>query len=261
MTEKMHSHGLLTERVTNLEAQDRQKIEIINSGRTRLEEIESSKRRFLDLGPVLERLASIKHQLELLEPKRMVYEKTARQMAAARAALQGEEKALTENKIRLSELGRDYALLDELKPKEMEYANMQTFLIDLEKLRDKHGELQTCLKEETVRREAILANLARTKKAIGDLHIAQTKLYEIAPFLEEEKRLKVELAELTMQKEKQKELEGLTSRKVALDSRRARLESEAAKARNEMENLGSLGKLGRRSYAARMQISIGLEPS
>ena len=63
---------------------------------------------------------------------------------------------------------------------------------------------------------------------------------EIAPCLEEEKRLKGELAELSIQREKQKELEGFTSRKVALESRRARLEGEMAKARQELEKLGSL---------------------
>ena len=107
-------------------------------------------------------------------------------------------------------------------------------------MRDKHNELQTRQKEETVRQEALLANLARTKKAIEDLHEARARLWEIAPCLEEEKRLKGELVELSIQREKQKELEGFTSRKVALESRRARLEGEMAKTRQELEKLGSL---------------------
>ena len=118
MAEKMRAHDLLAERVTKLEAQDGQEREIINAAKMRLAEIESSKKRLMDLGPKLERLASIKYLLELLEPKRMIYEEIARKMAAAGAALQGEDKALSENKKRLLELDKDSALLDELKPKE-----------------------------------------------------------------------------------------------------------------------------------------------
>ena len=142
----------------------------------RLAEIESSKKRLIDLGPRLERLASIRYLLELLEPKRMIYEEIARKTAATGAALQGEEKAVSENKRRLLELDKDSALLDELKPKEAEHAKVQTLLLDLEGLRDKHNDLQTRQKEETVRQEALLANLARTKKAIEDLHEARARL-------------------------------------------------------------------------------------
>ena len=78
------------------------------------------------------------------------------------------------------------------------------------------------------------------KKLIEDLHEARARLWEIAPCLEEEKRLRGELAELSIQREKQKELEGFTSRKVALESRRDRLEGEMAKARQQLENLGNL---------------------
>ncbi len=112
--------------MTKLEAQDGQEREIINAAKMRLAEIESSKKRLIDLGPRLERLASIRYLLELLEPKRMVYEEIARKTAAAGAALQGEEKALSENKRRLLELDKDSALLDELKPKEAEHAKVQT---------------------------------------------------------------------------------------------------------------------------------------
>ena len=86
----------------------------------------------------------------------MIYEEIARKMAATGAALQGEEKAVSENERRLLELGKDSALLDELKPKEVEHAKVQTLLLDLEGLRDKHNDLQTRLKEETVRQEATL---------------------------------------------------------------------------------------------------------
>jgi DNA repair protein SbcC/Rad50 len=240
MNEKTRSHGLLAERATQLEEQERQEREIVNAANTRLAEIESLRKRLTDLGPKLERLASIEYLLELLEPKRMVYEEISRETAAAGAALRGEEKALLENKQRLLELDKDRALLDDLKPKEAEHTKVQTFLLCLEGLRDRYGELQTRQKEETVRREALLANFARTKKAIEDLHKARARLEEIAPCLEEEKRLKSELAELSVQREKQKDLEGFTSRKIALESRRARLEGEATRARQDLENLGSL---------------------
>ena len=240
MAEKMRAHGLLAERVTKLEAQDGQEREIINAAQIRFAEIESSKKRLIDLGPRLERLASIRYLLDLLEPKRMIYEEIARKTAATGAALRGEEKAVSENERRLLELDKDSALLDELKPKEAEHVKVQTLLLDLEGLRDKHNDLQTRQKEETVRQEALLANLARTKKAIEDLHEARARLWEIAPCLEEEKRLKGELAELSIQREKQKELEGFTSRKVALESHRDKLDREMAKARQQLEKLGSL---------------------
>ncbi|MEI8003766.1 MAG: SMC family ATPase, partial [Methanothrix sp.] len=70
-----------------------------------------------------------------------------------------------------------------------------------------------------------------------DLYIARTRWEEIASCREEEKRFKSELAELARQRELQKELDGLLARKNVLEEHLARLRSEAAGARAEMESL------------------------
>ena len=82
-----------------------------------------------------------------------------------------------------------------------------------------------------------MANLSRTKKLIDDLYVAQSRREEIASCPEEEKRCKIELAELVRQRELQKELDGLLARKNVQEERLARLKSEAAEARAEMESL------------------------
>ena len=47
-------------------------------------------------------------------------------------------------------------------------------------MRDRHNEMQSRLKEEAVREQAIDSNLSRTRMLIDDLHKAQTRLEEIA---------------------------------------------------------------------------------
>jgi len=240
MAEKMRRHGLLAERAKSLEAQDKELKEAIKAAEKRLSEIDASKKRFLDLQPMLERLAGIRDRLEILEPKRMVFEETARRMAGEEAAMQGEKKALAESQRRLLEMERDAAMRVELLPKEEEHTKLQAQLLALEGLRDNHSEMQARLKEEAVREQAIDANLSRTKKLIDDLYIARSRLEEIAYCREEEKRCKSELEEQSRQRELQKELDGLLARKNALDVRLARLKSEAEKARGELEGLGRI---------------------
>ena len=170
MAEKMRRHGLLEERVKSLEAQDRELKETIKAAEKRLSEIDASKKRLSDLQPMLERLTVIKGRLEILLPKREIYEETARRMAAQEAALQGEKKALAESQRRLLELDRDAAMREELLPREEEHTKLQARLLALEGLRDKHSEMQARRKEEAVREQAIVANLSRTKKLIDDLY-------------------------------------------------------------------------------------------
>ena len=124
---------------------------------------------------MLERLAGIRDRLEILQPKRAVYEETARRMAAQEAAMQGEKKALAESQRRLQELDKDAAMREELLPKEEEHTKLQAQLLALEGLRDKHSEMQARQKEEAVREQAIVANLSRTKKLIDDLCIARAR--------------------------------------------------------------------------------------
>jgi exonuclease SbcC len=189
---------------------------------------------------MLERLTVIKERLEILLPKREIYEETARRMAAQEAALQGEKKALAESQRRLQELDRDAAMQEELLPREEEHTKLQAQLLALEDLRDKHSEMQARQKEDEIREQAIVANLSRTKKLIDDLFEARTRLGEIASCQDEEKRCKSELAELMRQRELQKDLDGLLVRKSAIAERLARLKNEAEKARLELEGLGRI---------------------
>jgi len=234
MAEKMRRHGLLVERIKAQEATDRELKETAKAEELPLFEIDACKKRLSDLRPMLERLAGIRDRLEILRPKREVYEETARRAAAQEAAIQGEKKAFAESQRRLLELDKDAAMREELLPREEEHTKLQARLLALEDLRDKHSEMQSRQKEEAVREQAIGANLYRTKKLIDDLHKAHARREEIAYCREEEKRRKSELAELVRQRELQKELDGLLVRKSAIEERLARLRSEAAVARTEM---------------------------
>ena len=237
MAEKMRRHGLLVERIKGQESQDRELKETAKAEELRLFEIDGCKKRLSDLGPMLERLTGIRDRLEILRPKRVVYEETARRAAAQEAAIQGEKKAFAESQRRLLELDKDAAMREELLPKEEEHTKLQARLLALENLRDKHSEMQARQNEETVREQAIVASISRTKTLIDDLHKSRARREEIAYCPEEEKRCKNDLLELVRQRELQKELDGLRARNNAQEERLARLRSEAAKARAEMEPL------------------------
>ncbi|MCX6678125.1 MAG: SMC family ATPase [Methanothrix sp.] len=237
MAEKMRRHGLLAEKVKSLESSDRELKETIKTGEKRLFEIDACKKRLSDIQPMLERLEGIRDRLEILLPLREVYEETACGMAAQEAALQGEKKAFAESQRSLLELDKDAAMREELLPREEEHTKLQARLLALEDLRDKHNEMQARMKEEAIREQAIVASISRTKKLIDDLHKAHARREEIASCPEEEKRCKNQLAELVLQRELQKELDGLLARKNAQEGRLARLKSEAAGARAEMESL------------------------
>jgi DNA repair protein SbcC/Rad50 len=240
MAEKMRRHGLLLERAKSLEVTDRELNETIRAAEKRLLEIDVSKKRLSEIQPMLERLACILDRLEILQPKRVVYEETARCMAAVEAAMQGEKKALAESRRSLLDLGQDAAMLEELRPREDEHTKLQGQFLALEGLRDKHNEMHSRLKEEAVREQAIDSNLSRTRTLIGDLYKALARREEIASCREEETRFKIELAELSRQRQLQTDLEGLLARKTGQVERLARLKSEAGKARQDLEALGNI---------------------
>jgi DNA repair protein SbcC/Rad50 len=240
MAEKMHRHGLFTEQAKSLQAADGELKETAKATEKRLFEIDSCKKRLSDLAPMLERLAGIMDRLDILQPKRVFYEETARRVAAQEAAIQGERKALAESQRILQELDRDAAKLEELRPKELEHTNLQGQLLALEALRDKHSEMQARQKEDAVREQATQANISRTKKMIDDLHIAESRFREIASSPHEEKRCRTELAEIVRQRELQKELDGLLARRNVQEERLARLKGEAAAARGEVESLQNI---------------------
>jgi exonuclease SbcC len=240
MAEKMHRHGLFTEQARSLEIADRELKETAKAEELRLLEIEGCKKRLSDLQSLLDRLAGISDRLEILQPKRVVYEETARRAAAQEAAIQGEKKAFAESQRILLELDRDAANLEGLLPQEEEHTKLQSQLLSLEALRDRHNEMQARQKEDAIREQAMQASISRTKKMIDDLHIAESRLKEIASCQEEENRCKSKQEELVWHRELQKELDGLQARRNVLEERLARLKREAAAARAELESLQSI---------------------
>ncbi len=240
MAEKMHCHGLFAEQAKGLEAADRELKDTVKAEELRLLEIDACKKRLSDLQCRLDRLAGIRDRLEILQPRRAVYEETARRIAAQEAAIQGEKKAFAESQRSLLELDRGAKMLEELQPKEEEHTKLQVQLLALETLRDRHNEMQARQKEDAIREQATAASLSRTKKMIDELHISQSRLKEIASCPEDEKKIKIELAEIVRQRDLQKELDGLLARRKVLDERLARLKGEAAAARAEMESLQSI---------------------
>ncbi len=188
MAEKMHRHGILSEQVKSLEVADRELKDAAKATEKRLLEIDACKKRLSDLQRRLDRLAGIRDRLEILQPKRVVYEETARRAAAQEAAILGEKKAFAESQRSLHELEKDAAKLEGLLPQEEEHTKLQVQLLALEALRDRYGEMQARQKEDAIREQAIAASLPRTKKMVDDLHIAESRLKEIASSPQEEKR-------------------------------------------------------------------------
>lgn len=238
--EKAHSHDLLAEREKRLESSCREKSDIIKLEEKRLGEIESSKRLLKTLEPGLERLEAVRARLELLEPLRSEHDDISRKIAGAKVGQEGAKRMLLESEERLSLLHKDSAALKGLEPAEGEHSQVQSRLISLENIRDKHSELQVRLKEETARMNSVGSSITRTEAAISDLLKAKDRLVEILPKKEEYGMLQKEMADLAVQRERQREKDDLTSRKDALEGRKARLEGELDAARQELHSLGDL---------------------
>lgn len=238
--EKAHSHDLLAERERQLESSCREKRDIIRLEEKRLEEIASSKRLLKDLEPKLERLEVVRARLELLEPQRSLHDDISRKIAGAKAGQEGVKRMLLESEERLSLLYKDAAALKGLEPAEMEHGQVQSRLLSLESLRDKHSELQARLKEELARMGSASSGLSRAEVSIIDLLKARDRLVEILPRKEEYGKLQKEMADLAVQRERQKEKDDLASRRDALDGKKSKLEGELDAARQELLSLGDL---------------------
>jgi len=244
VADRMRLHGLLNERAANLQVQEREIEAAARTEEKRINLIEDSKKRLLDIAPLLKRLAVIKERLNVLEPRRAVYEKSARSMASYEAALQAEKKALAENQKMLLELERNAAEREDLRPQEEEHIRLQGRAVALEELRDRHREVQTKIKEETVLEQSIKTSHSRAVKLRDDLLSAKIRLQEISGCREEETRLKDELSELSRQKERKKELDGLLARMRGIEERLARLKSEAERAEVQIHSLGDIDERG-----------------
>ena len=240
LNEKMNSYGILAERATRLQEEQRNLATLIVRDEERLQEIEASKRRLAEIGPALERLAGVQSRLELLEPRRTLYEEISRKIAVAKARLEGQRAALEKDEKRLVQLLGYRARLDELVPREEEYKDVQMLLARLEELRERHAKISLRQKEDLIRLEGARLNLVRANKAIEDLQRATARFEELQPTVEEEKRLRIEQAKLSLEKERQKEMDLLQSQKKALADRIAVLQSGKLKIQENLEGLGDL---------------------
>jgi DNA repair protein SbcC/Rad50 len=237
---KMRSHDLIAERRSQLEAQIREKADIIKAEKQRLAEVESCKSLLRDLEPKLNRLAYCREHLDLLEPRRNAYMEISRQMAAAQASIEGQRRATDDNERKLLKLRSDASLLEDLRAQENEHGKVQELLQNLESLRDRHFELQNRQKEEALRLESINSNLAKTKEAIADLHRSRSRLAEILPARDEMSNLRIEQSDLALEREKQVEKDRLLSVEAALEGRKAALEDQLAGVARELEILSGL---------------------
>ncbi len=182
-----------------------------------------------EIGPALDRLAGVIARLELLEPRRTLFEEISRKIAVAKARLEGERAALEKDEKRLVQLEGDRARLGELEPCEEEYKEVQILLARLEELRERYAKISLSQKEDAIRLEGARSNLVRADKSIEDLQKAAARYEELQPAIEEEKRLRVEQAKLSGEKERQKELDLLESQKKALEDRIAALQDGGSK--------------------------------
>ncbi|MGV8089167.1 MAG: AAA family ATPase [Methanothrix sp.] len=240
LNQKMNSHGILAERGSRLKEEARNLEVLIARDEGRLKEIEASKRLLEKIGPSLDRLTGVLARLELLEPKRTLHEEISRKAAVAKSRLEGDRSALEKDENRLEQLEGERARLDELLPQEEEYKEVQVLLARLEELRERHAKISLSQKEDLIRLEGARSNLAKADKYIEDLQRATARYEELLPAVEEAKRLKVEQAQLSVERERQRELDLLINQKKALEDRIDVLQSAAAKIKKDLLGLGDL---------------------
>jgi DNA repair protein SbcC/Rad50 len=250
LNQKMNSYGILAERASRLQEEARSLEVLVARDEGRLKEIEASKRLLEKIGPALDRLTGVLSRLELLEPRRNLYEEISRKIAVAKSRLEGDRAALEKDEKRLVQLEGDRARLDELLPQEEDYKEVQVLLARLEELRERYAKISLSQKEDAIRLQGARSNLVRVDRSIEDLQRASARYEELWPAIEEEKRLKVEQTKLSGEKERQRELDLLESQKKALAGRIAALREAAAKIR---ENLLGLGDLEEREEQLRRQ--------
>ncbi len=235
--EKMQRHGLLSERVRGLEARLAEIKGKAAQEQIRLESIDLSRRRLAEIQPLIDKLAGIRSRLDVLEPRRSAFEESARRIARTEAALKAERRSLAEGQIRLSGLLKDLSERESLLEGEEEHRKLQERIVALEDLRERHRELLAAVVSEEAKGQSLKSGLSRALNQRADLQRAQERLTEIAGCKEEEQRLTEELSYLSIERERQNELEGLFSRMAGLDQRLQARMVEALAARRENDAL------------------------
>ena len=103
------------------------------------------------IGPALDRLTGVLSRLELLEPRRNLYEEISRKIAVAKSRLEGDRAALEKDEKRLVQLEGDRARLDELLPQEEDYKEVQVLLARLEELRERYAKISLSQNRQTTK--------------------------------------------------------------------------------------------------------------
>ncbi len=240
LVEKRRSHDLIAERISGIQVSIAEKKKAIGFEERKLLDIEGLKNRLLELDPKLKRLEAVKSSLELLEPRRKIYDKFLQDSIRINTEVAGLQRSLQDEEQKLSMLNKNRTALEKFKPLEAEYQALQSTFSQLEALRDRHMQLQSSLEKEKVLMASVESNISRAHLAFKQVMEAKAKMEDIAPLLDESKRLQDELARLNQQKNLQKELNGLADRKGALEARLHKLDGDKSIVRSEIAALGVL---------------------
>jgi exonuclease SbcC len=240
LVEKRRSHDLIAERISGIQGSIAEKKKAIGFEERRLRDIEGLKNRLFELDPKLKRLEVVKSSVELLEPRRKIYDKFLQDTIRINTEVAGLQRSLQDEEQKLSMIIKDRTALEKIKPLEAEHQTLQLTFSQLEALRDRHMELQSSLEKDRVLMASVESSISRAQLAIKQLMEAKAKMEDIVPLLDESKRLQDELARLNHQKDLQKERSGLLDRKGALEARLQKLDGEKSIVHKEMATLGDL---------------------
>ncbi|MDD4653641.1 MAG: SMC family ATPase, partial [Methanothrix sp.] len=252
--EKRRSYELLAERSSRLVSSISEKNAASKEDEVRLAEIQGLKNLLADLGPKLGRLEITKSRLSLLEPLQKKHEELYRNMTGFSAELEGTKRLLKEREDRRLELQKESVVLEEIRPRELEFHLLQERLEKLELLKDRHSEHQIRLKEERTRLYSAETAIARTEADINVLLKAKSRKDEIEPLKIKFSWLKDELALASSQKEKKKVLDDLVERKVNLEARKNRLLESASISHLEISAIGDL--VAKQSELMKLEINL-----
>ena len=199
--EKRRSHDLLSERISRFETSASDKKRIIEAEEIRLREIDELKKLLAELEPKQKRLKIVKARIDLLEPRRKEHDKLIQRSIRIGTELSALEQTIQDSEQRLASLTNERSKLEDIKPLEAEYQEVQAAYAKLETLRDRHMELRTCIEGERIRRDSIKVNLARTETAKKQLLDAQLRIVQLQPLMGEHRALQEELVDLIRQKD------------------------------------------------------------
>ena len=162
-SEKRRSHDLLSERISRFETSASDKKRIIEAEEIRLREIDELKKLLAELEPKQKRLKIVKARIEFLEPRRKEHDKLIQRSIRIGTELSALGQTIQDSEQKLASLTNERSKLEDIKPLEAEYQEVQSAYAKLETLRDRHTELRTCIEGERIRRDSIKVNLARAE--------------------------------------------------------------------------------------------------